>query len=76
MTDLDAILSAEQCADWLGITRAELRKKSRGTRPRIPCFRLGRKTVRYSPRVILAKLAADSGVEKQIIAAALERIKS
>lgn len=67
--DLDAMLTREQCAEWLQITERDLGSKSDGPRPPIPAFRASREMVRYHPRTILAKMARDAGVPLELIAA-------
>lgn len=69
--DLDAMLTAEQAAPWLGLSKRELLAKSRGKRSAIPALRLSRKVLRFVPRVIIAKLAADAGVSIEVIKASL-----
>ena len=52
--DLDQILTAQQCARWLGLTQYQFDKQSRlGV---IPTQRIGQRTRRYHPRTVLAKL--------------------
>lgn len=67
--DLDAMLTPEQCAEWLQITTTDLGRKSSGDKPKIPAFRPTREMVRFHPRTILAKMAKDNGVSLDVIAA-------
>jgi hypothetical protein len=62
---LDEMLTPDQCAAWLGVTRRWLIENADKVVP----FRPGHKTTFYHPRTILAKLAFDAGVPLQIIAA-------
>lgn len=71
MISLDDMLTPDQAADWLQVSRADLLDKSKGLRPQIPVARIGHKTLRYSPRIIIAHFAADCGVLPEIIAASL-----
>jgi hypothetical protein len=52
----------------MGIPRRTVLEKSKGRRPAIPVFRLG-KIFKYHPRTIIAKLAQDAGVNPELIAA-------
>ena len=66
---LDDMLTREQCAAWMGMSSRELMAKSRGNRAPIPAFRPSPKLIRYHPRTIIAKLAAEAGVPERVIAA-------
>ena len=66
---LDDILTPEECAAWLRISERDLRLKSQGFRAPIPAYRPGKKLTRYPPRMVLAKMAEDSGVKLTTIAA-------
>ena len=69
--NLDAMLSLTEAAEWLGLHRRSLLKKVKGRKPIIPAFRLSRQEYRFHPRTIIAKLAADAGVDPEVIAASL-----
>jgi hypothetical protein len=69
--NLDALLTLQECADWLRMHPRDLSARSRGRNPRIPAIRFNRQVIRYHPRTILAKLAAESGVRTELIAASL-----
>lgn len=71
MIDLDSMLVPEQAAKWLQMKPATLLAKSKGWKAVIPAFRLNSKVVRYHPRTIIAKMAADAGVKAETIAASL-----
>lgn len=71
MIDLNAIFTVEECADWLKLSVENLRAKSKGHHPIIPVMRINGKVIRYSPRMILAKLGEDSGMTPELIAASL-----
>lgn len=71
MIDLDAMLTPDAAAKWLGITKKTLLAKSKGRSAPIPAFRLGRMNIRYSPRMILAKLGENSGMSLPLISASL-----
>jgi hypothetical protein len=52
------------------LNRRDLSARSKGARALIPGFWINRKVVRFHPRTILAKLAQESGVRPEILAAA------
>jgi hypothetical protein len=70
---LDALLSLDDAATWLGISAQRLRAKTIGRRPPVPAFRLNRRVMVFHPRTILAKMAADAGVSAEVIAASMGR---
>ena len=64
------MLKTEDAAKWLRMKPGELLEKSRGgKRAVIPAFWLNQRVVRYNPRTIIAKLAADAGVSSEVISA-------
>jgi hypothetical protein len=71
--NLDDILTLTDAAAWLGLNRRVLLKKCKGRKATIPAFRLGVREYRFHPRTIIAKLAADSGVSFEIVAASMGR---
>lgn len=68
---LDSILTLEEAAEWLGQNPRVLLTKTKGRRPRIPAFWDNQRFVRFHPRTIIAKLAADAGVSPEVLAASL-----
>ena len=69
--DLDSMLDLETASKWLGISQERLLPKCKGRKPSIPAFWLNRRVVRFHPRTIISKLAADAGVAPEVIAASL-----
>jgi hypothetical protein len=67
--NLDDLLTLDEAAAWLRLNRRDLSEKSRGRRAVIPAIRVNRKVIRFHPRTILAKFAADAGVPLEVIAA-------
>lgn len=72
---LDAMLDTRQAAKWLGLRERELLAKCKGRKPAIPGFWINRRVVRFHPRTIVAKLAADAGVAVEVITASLNQKK-
>ena len=68
--DIDKLLTPTECAEWLQISTGVLSEQSQGRRARIPAIHITQRSVRYHPRTILAKFAAEGGVAPEIIAAA------
>lgn len=68
---LDSFLTLAEAAQWLGQHPRVLVAKTKGRRPVIPAFWENRRVVRFHPRTILAKLAADAGVAPEVVAASL-----
>jgi hypothetical protein len=71
--DLDKLLTLRECAEWLGLERHALSRRSSGKRAPIPAIRLSKRCVRFHPRTVLVKLAHDAGVPVEVIAASLNR---
>ena len=71
MIHLDDMLKAPEAAKWLQMSTRELLAKAQGRRAAIPGFWLNDRVVRFHPRTIIARLAADSGVDPEVIAASL-----
>ena len=71
MINLDAMLETPEAAQWLAMSERELLSKCKGRHAAIPGFWLNRRVVRFHPRTILAKLAADAGVKPEVIAASM-----
>jgi hypothetical protein len=67
--ELDEMLLQEEAAGWLRLTPRQLGKDSSGRKPKIPAFAISRKSKRFHPRTVIAKLARDAGVPMDIIAA-------
>lgn len=72
---LDALLTLDEASEWLRMNAKVLLQKTRGRKPMIPCIRFGRKGIRFHPRTILAKFAAEQGVSESLIAAAFTQAK-
>ena len=70
--NLDDLLTLEECSAWFRLNKRDLAVKSRGKRPAVPGFWLNCKVVRFHPRTILAKLAHESGVPVEVIAASFQ----
>ena len=68
---LDSLLTLEEAAAWLRQHPRILVTKTKGRRPKIPAFWENQRVVRFHPRTILAKLAADAGVPSEVVAASL-----
>jgi hypothetical protein len=66
---LDTIMDADEAAKWLGMCKAKVLKAASGPRPKIIGFRINERVIRFHPRTVLAKLAADAKVPLEIIAA-------
>jgi len=69
--DLDGMLSSDEASEWLQVEKRSLMRMSKGRKPTLPGFWLGDKTVRFSPRIVIAHLAHRAGVEPSVIEAAL-----
>ena len=69
LRDLDKLLTLVECAQWLGMGKREVALRSRGKRATIPAVWINDRVVRFHPRTILAKFAAQSGVSLNVIAA-------
>lgn len=67
--DLDEMLPLDEAASWLRMTPDVLMGKTKGHRPLIPAFKLNQRVIRFHPRTVIAKLAADAGVDPEVIAA-------
>lgn len=72
---LDRMLTVDEAAEWLRMSVPGLRLKCRGRKPAIPVFRLNARVWLFHPRTILAKLAADAGVEPEVLFATMTRAK-
>jgi hypothetical protein len=53
--------------------RHTLSRQCAGKRAKVPAFRFNDRNVRFHPRTVLAKLAADAGVSPEVIAASLNK---
>ena len=67
--DLDDLLTTDEAAQWLKMSKRELLEKIKGRNPRIVCFGLNQRVLRFHPRTIISKMAADAGVKPETIAA-------
>lgn len=67
------MLRTDEAAKWLSMRPRDLLARSKGRNPKIPGFWINRKVVRFHPRTIIAKLAADAGVAPEVIAASFAR---
>jgi hypothetical protein len=65
--NLDQMITADECAKWLGVTRRVLLSKCRGRRPVIPGFWINRRVVRFHPRTVLAALSRRAGLKEDLI---------
>ena len=72
MIHLNDMLETPEAAKWLKMSERELLAKAQGRRATIPGFWLNSRLVRFNPRIIIAKLAAEAGVAPEVIAAAFE----
>ena len=69
---LDDMLETADAASWMGLCERKLLakgKRAKGKAAKIPGFWLNQNVVRWNPRTIIAKLAADAGVAPEVIAA-------
>lgn len=66
---LDDMLKLEEASEWLRMNTDDLAARSKGRKPKIPGFWFNQRVVRFNPRTVIAKLAADAGVEPAVIAA-------
>lgn len=66
---IDRMLTAEEAAQWLGMTKRSLLAKSKGRWSSIPAVWLNARTVRFHPRTIIAKRAQDSGARPEFVSA-------
>lgn len=71
MISLDDMLTPDRAATWLQMTKAEVLRKCAGRHSIIPKCHVGHKTIRISPRIVLAKFADDNGMKPEVISAAL-----
>jgi len=69
--DLDDMLETAEAAKWLRMRPRDLLAKTKGRKPEIPAFRINSKVVRFHPRTIVCKLAADAGLSPELISASL-----
>lgn len=69
---LDDMLTLEECAAWLKLNARALAAKSKGRRASVPAIWLNSRVVRFHPRTIVAKFAAEAGVPFEVIAASLQ----
>lgn len=65
--DLDKMLTPKEAAKWLRMSESDFKKKGRAGV--IPVFKIGRRQVLAHPRTIIAKLATDAGVKRDVIKA-------
>lgn len=72
---IDAMLTPEEAAKWMQMSKVELLSKSKGRRPVVPNIRLSERMIRYVPRVIIAKLSVEGGVSMEVIAASFQHAK-
>ncbi len=68
---LDSLLTLQEAAEWFGLSVKRFSKKARGKRPVVPPIVLNRRTLRFSPRLILANAGHEAGMPPELIAAAL-----
>lgn len=67
--NLDVMLTLDEASEWLRMNSDNLAARSQGHKPKIPGFWFNERVVRFNPRTVIAKLAADAGVEPAVIAA-------
>jgi len=56
---MNQMLNVEQAAEWLGINPRQLITNAKG---KIPACRINKRVLRFSPRMILAKMACEAGL--------------
>lgn len=66
---LDQLLTLTEAAKLWRMTPRELAAKSKGPAAQIPGYWINRKIVRFHPRAMFAKAAADAGIAPELIAA-------
>ena len=66
---LDSMLSLDEASKWLRMNKEDVSARSKGRKPKIPGVWFNRRVVRFHPRTVLAKFAADAGVEPAVIGA-------
>lgn len=62
-------MDADEAAKWMGMCKAKLLVAASGARPKIVGFRINERVIKFHPRTVLAKLAADANVPVEVIAA-------
>jgi hypothetical protein len=62
-------MNAEEAAKWLGMSKGKLLVAAGGSRPKIVGFWINERVVKFHPRTVLAKMAADAHVPLEAIAA-------
>ena len=72
---LDAMLTLEEAAAWLGVSQRWLAEDSRKHIPNVTVFRPSQGFIRYHPRTVLAVLAERAGVPPHIIAASFGMVR-
>lgn len=70
---LDSLLTLQEAANWLGLHPRILASKIKGRRPHVPVWNPNQQIIRFHPRTILAKFAADAGVPLEVVAASFGR---
>jgi hypothetical protein len=68
---LNDMLKLEEASAWLKMNKKDLAIRSKGRKPKIPAFWFNERVVRFNPRTVIAKLAADAGVDPAVIQAML-----
>lgn len=73
--NLDSMLTTDEAALWLGLSKRELLEKSKGRSPKIAAYWITPRFVRFHPRAIIAKLAKDAGAPLDFVASMLNPIQ-
>ena len=63
------MLKLEQAAKWMQMNTDDFAARSKGRKPKIPSAWFNQRVPRFNPLTIIAKLAADAGVEPEVITA-------
>lgn len=72
--DLDSLLTLAEASKWLGLSPTRLRRKTKGgAHAQIPSCKVGGR-IKFHPRIVLAKLATDAGVKREVIQDAFTKI--
>lgn len=66
---LDQLLTLDEAARWLRMRKRDLSARSKGHNPSIPGIWINERVVRFHPRLMLAKMASDSGAPTGIVTA-------
>jgi hypothetical protein len=67
--DLDKLMDLDEFSQFIGLNKTKITPHTKGRNPKIPAIWINERVVRFHPRTVLAKFAADAGVRMEIIAA-------